>query len=141
MLDMDARLSRLLDLLDEVESGADAAGAGTSVRLPNALREAATLANELGLAESASELIARGLYGALVDIAQRAVLDEHYRQHPEARPSLAEVTVALAQIDGNPLGDNPRMIRKAISHLRAAGQDPTPDEVLLFAAGLAAGAA
>ena len=131
----------MLDLLEAAQAGSDNAATGTSVRLPNALKDAAALASELGLAESASELIARGLHGALVDVAQRAVLDEHYRAHPQARPDLAEVTIALADIDGNPLGSNPRMIRRAISHLRAAGREPTPDEVLLFTAGLVAGAA
>jgi len=141
MTDVDARLARMLDLLDAAGSGSDTAGTGTSVRLPNALKQAAALASELGLAESASELIARGLHGALVDLAQRAMLDDHYRLHPDSRPELAEVTIALAQIDGDPLGSNPRVIRKAITHLRTAGREPTPDEVLLFAGGLVAGAA
>ncbi len=138
---MDARLDRLLDLLDAAGSGMGSTSSGTSVRLPTALKAAAALASELGLADSASELTARGLHAALVDVAQRALLDEHYRTHPEARPDLAEVTIALAQIDGDPLGDKPRIIRRAITHLRAAGREPKPEEVLLFAAGLVAGAA
>lgn len=138
---MDAGLERLLDLLDSATSGTDATSSGTSVRLPTALKEAAALASELGLADSASELTARGLHAALVDVAQRALLDEHYRVQPEARPDLAEVTIALAQLDGNPLGDKPRIVRRAIAHLRASGREPQPEEVLLFAAGLVAGAA
>lgn len=138
---MDAGLERLLDLLDSAASGTDAASSGTSVRLPTALKEAAALASELGLADSASELTARGLHAALVDVAQRALLDEHYRIHPEARPDLAEVTIALAQLDANPLGDKPRIVRRAIAHLRSSGREPQPEEVLLFAAGLVAGAA
>lgn len=138
---MDAGLERLLDLLDSAASGTDANSSGTSVRLPTALKEAAALASELGLAESASELTARGLHAALVDVAQRALLDEHYRVHPKARPDLAEVTLALAQVDGNPLGEKLRIVRQAIAHLRASGREPQPEEVLLFAAGLVAGAA
>ena len=142
MLRMDSRLARLLDLLDDADNPASAgATAGTSVRLPTALKEAAALAGDLGLASSASDLTARGLHAALLDVAQRAVLDEHYRVHPRARPDLAEVTIALAQLDGDPLGEDPRLLRRAIGLLRKSGREPRPDEVLLFAAGLAAGAA
>lgn len=71
---------------------------------------------------------------------QRAVLDAHYRDHPEARPDLAEVALAAAEIDGNPFAARPELIRRAAKEIRAIKDDPAPDDVLLYAAGLAAAA-
>lgn len=79
---MDPRLERLLDLLD----GSAEITVGTSVCLPGNLREAAVLAAELGLAASTTELTVRGLRDALEAFAHRAVLDAHYRSHPDAMP-------------------------------------------------------
>lgn len=134
---MDRRLKRLLDLLDGV--GEDTVN--TSVRLPVRLRDAAAVAAELGLASSTTELTVRGLRDTLEAFAQRAVLDAHYRAHPEVRPSLAEVALAAAELDGNPLAGRPELIRRAAEEILAVKDDPDPDDVLLYAAGLAAAAA
>lgn len=133
---MDPRLSRLLDLLDAADTGP----VGTSVRIPGALREAAALAAEMGLTASTTELAVRGLREQLEALAQQAVLDAHYAQYPHARPSLAEVALAAAQLDGHPLADRPDLIRRAASEIVGVLDDPTPDDVLIFAAGLAAAA-
>lgn len=134
---MDRRLKRLLDLLDATGDET----VGTSVRLPANLREAASLAAEMGLIESTTELTVRGLRDALDAFAQRAVLDAHYRSHPDARPDLAEIALATAQLDGNPLAQQPELIRRAAVDVAALKDEPSPDEVLLYAAGLAAAAA
>lgn len=134
---MDRRLKRLLDLLDATGDET----VGTSVRLPANLREAASLAAEMGLIESTTELTVRGLRDALDAFAQRAVLDAHYRSHPDARPDLAEIALATAQLDGNPLAQQPELIRRAAVDVTAMKDEPTPDEVLLYAAGLAAAVA
>jgi hypothetical protein len=133
---MEERLTQLLALLDAT----DPATAGTSVRLPVALRDAAALAADMGLAASTSDLTAQGLRAALEALAQRAVLDEHYRAHPHTRPGVAEIALATAELDGNPLARRPALIRRAAEQLHAAGVVPTPDEILLYAAGMAAGA-
>jgi hypothetical protein len=130
---MDRRLKRLLDLLDGV--GEDTVN--TSVRLPVRLRDAAAVAAEMGLASSTTELTVRGLRDVLEAFAQRAVLDAHYRAHPEVRPSLAE---AAAELDGNPLAGRPELIRRAAEEIHSVKEDPDPDDVLLYAAGLAAAA-
>lgn len=134
---MDDRLTRLLDLLDT--DGDDTVG--TSVRIPTALRDAAGLAIELGLAPSTTDLTVRGLRSVLEAFAQRAVLDEHYLAYPEARPDLAEISLAAAAIDGHPLADQPDLIRRAAEGIRDFVPDPTSDDVLAYAAGLAAAAA
>lgn len=133
---MDRKLRRLIELLDEVGDET----VNTSVRLPVRLRDAAAVAAEMGLASSTSELTVRGLRDTLEAYAQRAVLDAHYRAYPEARPDLAEVALAAAEIDGNPLAAQPDLIRRAAQEIRAIKDDPGPDDVLLYAAGLAAAA-
>jgi len=134
---VDDRIERLLDLLDQDTTET----VGTSVRLPVHLRDAAAIAAELGLASSTTDLTAHGLRAALEAVAQRAVLDAHYLAHPDAQPDLAEIATATAQIDGHPLADRPELIRRAAAGIRAVRANPTPDDVLLYAAGLAEGAA
>jgi hypothetical protein len=134
---VDSRLVRLLELLDATEGET----VGTSVRLPVALRDAAVLAAELGLAGSTTELTVRGLRDLLAAAAQRAVLDAHYLAHPDARPDLAEVALAAAQLDGHPLAEQPELVQRAADEIVSILDDPTPDEVLSYAAGLAAAAA
>ena len=134
---VDRRLKRLLDLLEV--AGNDTVN--TSIRLPAALRDAAVLAAAMGLAGSTTELTVKGLRDRLEAFAQRAVLDAHYRAYPAARPDLAEVALAAAEIDGNPLAERPELIRRAASAVRNLRADPDPDDVLLYAAGLADAAA
>lgn len=134
---MDERLMRLLELLDA--AGEDTTG--TSIRLPVNLRDAATIASDMGLSASTTELTVRGLRHALEAFAQRAVLDAHYDAYPDARPDLADVALAAAEIDGSSLATRPDLVRRAAAEIRSVKNDPTPDDVLVFAAGLAATAA
>jgi hypothetical protein len=134
---VDRRLRKLVDLLDR--AGGEAVG--TSVRLPANLRDAAAVATELGLAESTTDLTVRGLRDALDAFAQRAILDDHYKAHPHARPDLAEIALATAELDGDPLASHPDVVRRAAEDVAALRADPTPDDVLLYAAGLIASSA
>jgi hypothetical protein len=63
----------------------------------------------------------------------RAALDDHYAQHPEARPDLADIAIAAAEIDGNPLASDPERIRRAAAEIAATHPDPEPEDVLLWA--------
>jgi len=137
---VDARLTQLLDLLDRLD-GEGQATVGTSVRLPTSLREAAVLATDMGLTRSVTELTVGAVRDALEAFAQRSILDAHYQAHPEARPSLGEVALATAQLDGNPLADRPDLVERAASEVVAVKADPSPDDVLVYAAGLAAATA
>lgn len=134
---MDSRLQRLLELLDDTGGGT----VGTSLRLPVHLRNAAGVAIELGVGASTAELTAQGMRAVLEAFAQRAVLDAHYRAHPDARPDLAEIALATAELDGHPLAAHPELIRRAAEGIADVKDDPTPDDVLLYAAGLAAATA
>ena len=133
---MDQRLVQLLDLLDRSEKET----VGTSVRVPLPLRDAAVLAAQMGLADSTTDLTVRGLRDQLEAVVQRAVLDAHYRNHPEVRPDLAEIALVAAEMAGNPLAERPDLIRRAASEITRLSENPTPHEVLLYAAGLAAAA-
>jgi hypothetical protein len=134
---VDRRLAQLLTFLDADDSET----VGTSIRLPANLRAAASLAAEMGLAESTTELTINGLRDALEAFAQRAVLDAHYTAHPAARPDLAEIALAAADLDASPLAARPELIRRAAADVALLKHDPTADDVLLYAAGLAAAAA
>jgi hypothetical protein len=62
-----------------------------------------------------------------------AALDDHYAQYPEARPDLADIAIAAAEIDGNPLAADPERIRRAAAEIAATHPDPEPEDVLLWA--------
>jgi hypothetical protein len=63
----------------------------------------------------------------------QAALDEHYDQYPETRPSLADIAIAGAEIDGNPLAADPERIRRAAAEMAKAHLCPDPDDVLRWA--------
>ena len=110
--------------------------AGTSIRVPENLREAANLAAELGYAVSLTELTVKGLRDVLEAISWRLVLDEHYRRHPQARPSLVEVAKAAAAIDDNPIAEEPELIEQAAAWIVEHRPDADADEVLWLAMGM-----
>ena len=123
-------LDQIIDLLDDD----DAPTVNTSMRLPSALRDAASLAVEhLGVARSTTTLTAAALRAALETAVMEAALESHYGEHPAARPSLAEVALALAAQDGSPLADRPQRIRRAAAEVTARHPDADADAVLLWA--------
>jgi hypothetical protein len=121
------RISQLLDS-DMTKTS------NTSMRIPTALREAAALAaKELNAAPSATALTTMALRSALEAAVMRAALDEHYAQFLEARPDLADIAIATAELDGNPLAADPDRIRRAAAEIAAARPHPEPEDVLLWA--------
>jgi hypothetical protein len=128
----DEDLFALLDGLD-----ADGPTVVSSVRQPAALKEAVKVAVELGLDANANEATVQALRDRLEAFAQRRALDAHYSAHPDARPSLAEVAQAAAELDGDPLAGQPALITRAAEEIVALRRNATADEVLIYAAGLA----
>lgn len=126
-----AVLEQIAQLLDE----RDEATINTSMRLPVALREAASLAVEhLGLASSTTSLTAGALRTALETSLVNAALEQHFDVHPDARPSLAEVAQALAVQDRLSLADDPELIARAAVEVVAHRPNADADDVLLWAA-------
>lgn len=123
-----------LDRINELLDADEAATSNTSMRLPTALRDAAAVAvAELGLAPSTTALTAGALRTALETAVMRSALDEHYREHPEARPTLADVARALAEQTGSPLADRPEALATAAEQLLARHPDADAHDLLLWA--------
>lgn len=129
---VDKKLERLLDLLE----ADDGPLVGTSVRIPANLRDAAAVAAEMGLAESTTDVTVRGLRDVLRWFSMRAVLDAHYEEYPEARPELWEIAWAMAELAGDPLAKEKKLIRRAAREVQARRSDPLPEDVLLYAEAL-----
>ena len=88
------------------------------MRIPVTLSAAAALAvDELGLARSTTGLTADALRTGSRRRCSGAALDQHYHEHPESRPELADVAVAAAQLDGHPLAATPDVIRTAAAEV------------------------
>ncbi len=129
-MEVSEALQRIIALLDAPSE----ATVNTSMRLPAALRDAATLAVDvLGVAASTTTLTASALRIALETAVMEAALNEHFRIHPDARPSLAEVALALASHDSSPLADQPDLLERAAAELTARHPDADADDVLLWA--------
>jgi hypothetical protein len=134
----DAAIERINELLDS----ADPATTNTSMRLPAALREASSLAvKELHAAPSTTALTSRALRTMLEAIVMQSVLDAHYGQHPEARPDLADVAIAAAELDGHPLAARPDLLRRAAAEVVEKHPDADADDVVLWAEARAAASA
>ena len=129
------QISRLLDSR-ELETS------NTSMRIPTSLRDAAALAvRELGVASSATALTAAALRATLEAVVMQAVLDDHYEQYPQARPSLGDLTVAAAELDGHPMASKPGLLHQAAAEIIEQHPDASADEVLLWAEARALSAA
>ncbi len=128
-------ITRIGSLLD----APDGRTVGTSMRIPEALRDAAALAVEhLHVAPSTTALTAGALRSRLEAVVLQAALDSHYREHPKARPSLSDLAVAAAQLDGHPLASRPAVLRRAADAVVKSHPDADADDVLLWAEAQAA---
>jgi hypothetical protein len=130
-----ARINALLDRSDEET-------VGTSMRIPAALRDAAAVAvAELAVAPSTTALTTDALRCRLEAIVIEAALEVHYAQHPPARPTLAELAIAAAELDGNPLAATPELIRDAAVAILERHPGADADDVLIWAEARASSAA
>jgi len=124
----------ILDRISALLHSPDDTTVNTSMRLPVTLREAAALATEhLGVAPSTTAYTAQLLRSDIEAALLAAVLEAHYQEEPSDRPSLAEITLGVAEIDGNPLAFQPYLIARAAEQIVATHPQATPDDVLLWA--------
>ena len=130
-------LEKLLALPPTSDPGA--ATATTSVRLPVELREALDAAVELGLEHNLTDATVEALRDRLTAHAQLLAMEAHYAEHPHLRPSLTRLAIASAELDGSDLAQRPELIERAAAELVVQRPDATPDDVLTYALGLAAG--
>lgn len=123
-----------IDRINELLDSADPETVNTSMRIPKALREAAALAvTELGVAPSATVMAANALRSFLEDTVALAALELHFEQYPEARPSLADMAVVVAERDGNPLAQRPELLRRYADELQRRHRHAEPEDVVLWA--------
>ncbi len=125
---------QILEQISALLASEDDSTVNTSMRLPAKLREAAALATEhLGVAPSTTAYTAQLLRSDIEASLLAAVLEAHYEDVPSDRPSLAEISLGVAEIDGNPLAHRPDLITKAAEEIVATRPQATPDDVLLWA--------
>ena len=123
-----------IDRINELLNSADPATVNTSMRIPKALREAAALAvSELGVAPSATVMAANALRTLLEATVSQAVLDLHYAQYPEFRPSLADLAIVAAEWDGSPLAQRPELLRRYAEEIQQRHPNAEPEDVVLWA--------
>lgn len=129
----DTLLGELSDALDAIHEGPSTV---TSIRQPEGLRRAVQAAVALGWAKSANEGTVDALRDELVVFCRERAMEAHFREHPQARPTLAGVAIALAELDHDPLADAPELIHQAAEEIVLLRPHATPDEVLVWAASL-----
>lgn len=124
-------LFRLLDTLDESDESIV-----TSVRQPAGMRQAVKLAVALGMAANPNDATVQAIRDRLETFAQQLALDEHFERHPQAKPSLAELAIAAADLDAHPLAGEDDLIRTAADEVAAFRPEATSDDVLIYATAL-----
>lgn len=113
----------------------------TSVRLSTSLREAVKAAVRAGMDDNPNDAMLNAVRDRLEAFTQRLALDLHYERFPESRPSLAEVAVAAAHLDDNPLAREPDLLHRAAEEVALVKPDADADDVLIYAAALRSGQA
>ena len=125
---------QVIDRINELLDSTDDQTVNTSMRIPSALRDAAALAvNELDLAPSTTVLTANALRVALEAAVMQAVLDRHFQEYPDARPTLADLAIAAAELDGHPLAGQPDLLRQSAAEVEQRHPAAGPEDVLLWA--------
>ena len=123
----------LFELLDRLDSSATTV---TSVRQPAALREAVKVAVKLGMDTTTNDATVHAVRDRVEAFAQHLALEAHFRRHPEARPTLAELAVAAARLDGHPLSGEEQLLRTAAAELGASQPGASGADVLIYAMGM-----
>jgi cell fate (sporulation/competence/biofilm development) regulator YmcA (YheA/YmcA/DUF963 family) len=108
----------------------------TSIRQPVALREAVRVAVELGMAANPNEVTVQAVRDRLAAFAQKLALDQHLEKHPSLRPSLADLALVAAELDGHPLVEDPQLLRTAAAELAAVKPHATGEDVITYAMGM-----
>ncbi len=122
-------IDTIAGLLADDDAGTDTDP--TSMRIPTPLRTAAKLAHQHLDAPTATDMAVAGLRNAIEVALIRASLDAHYDRHPETRPSLGAIAIAIAAQDRHPLAEHPEKILAAAA--QAGDRVTTPREVLVWA--------
>lgn len=126
------RVATLLEMLDKLDTSESTV---TSYRQPAALRDAVRLAVELGMAGNPNEITVAAVRSRVEAFAQSLALEQHVTAHPHARPTLGDLAIAAAELDGHPLAGDHAFLRRCAEEVVAIRADATGEDVLLYAAG------
>ena len=127
-------IEEVIDTITALLDADDDSTVNTSMRIPSALRDAASLAvDHLGVASSTTALTSDVLRSAIETAVMAAALEAHYRRAPDARPTLAETALALAAQDGSALAARRELVERAAADVLARRPDADADDVLLWA--------
>jgi hypothetical protein len=124
-----AEVDRLFELLDSSPTTV------TSIRQPAALPEAVKVATALGMAGHPDEAVVEALRQRIEAFAEHRALEAHVDRHPDVRPSLADLAVAAAELDGHPLAGAETFLRTCAAELAELRPDATAEDVVVYAMG------
>lgn len=133
---MDDAVAELFDAVQRLHD--EDATVVTSVRLSSSLRKAVKAAVKAGMDANPNDAMLNAVRDRLEAFTQRLALDLHYERHRDARPSLAEVAIAAAQLDDSPLAHDRDLLRRAADEVVRVKPDADADDVLVYAAALQA---
>ena len=123
-----------LDRIAELLRADQSQTVNTSMRIPVALRDAASIAtDELKMAQSTTVMTVEAIRHQLRSLLMRASLDEHYDNHPGSRPTLAELAQAEADLSNHRLKNQSDLITRAAQDITKVMQHPSPSDVLIWA--------
>jgi hypothetical protein len=123
-----------LDRINELLRRGDEPTSNTSMRLPTALRDAATLAvDHLGIAPSTTALTVRVLRRAIESAVLAAALREDLLANLDAQPTLAETAMAVAWQEGSPIAGRDDLIESAVQQLTSRHPEADGYDVMLWA--------
>lgn len=131
---MDDAVAELFDAVQRLHD--EDATVVTSVRLSNSLREAVKAAVKAGMDANPNDAMLNAVRDRLEAFTQRLALDLHYERYPDARPSLAEIAIAAAQLDDSPLAHDHDLLRRAADEVVRVKPEADADDVLVYAAAL-----
>lgn len=112
-----AKVERTMATLDELVEllyGGDAEGTtrSTSLRLPERVHRAASVATELGMDESLTAATTHALLDRILGFVRQRALAEHLSNFPEDVPSLASVAARRVSGSDHAAVDHPGLVRE-----------------------------
>ncbi len=105
-----ATLHELVELLPELESSAGVSTKATSVRLPEPVHRAVTVASELGMDDSFTAATVGALVERVRSFARQEAIAAHLRAFPADQPRLADVARRRVSGTDHVAAEHPEMV-------------------------------
>lgn len=115
-------IDQVMEALQEVERGAGTSKA-TSIRLPESLHRAVSLATELGMDDSFTAATTHALVDRLRGFVRQRALAAHIVRFPSDRPTLAAVAKRRVSGTDHPADRRPDLVAVAAEHVERRRPD------------------